>query len=164
MAPEQLHTTITATAAPTEVDPLLVAAFPQWFGPGAVDPDAGTGHVECTDIIATLSAKFTGVGGVFSTYGERHAFEVGIIIGYTFVNKTVFIPCPTFFQEDAHYFYIGLMMGRAYKKLEDNNINFGDALKWWKEVAAGLATSGGAFGTLFGPTIVKYIQTLMGAG
>lgn len=165
MAPEQIHATIVATAS-CDVDPRLVAAFPQWFGPNAKDPDEGQGDIECNDLIATISAKFTGLGGTFSTWKERHAFIVGAEIGYSFVDHTVFIPCPEFFQSEAHYFYSGIMAGRLAKKLEDSNTNvtINDMINYGKKISAGLIVGGGAVGAVFGPTIIKYIQTLVGAG
>lgn len=100
------------------VDQKWIDFYPQWYGPNAKDPDEGQGDVEVDDYISRLMAKFTGIGGAFSTWKERHAFIIGAEIGYLHVNKTEIIPVPDFFVKENHYFYSGMIMGRATSKLE----------------------------------------------
>lgn len=137
---------------PTDWEKLL----PQYYGPDAKDPDEGLGEVECDDIIAKILQKFTGLGGTFSTWNERHAFIIGAQIGYLHVNKTELIPVPKFWRDDSHYFYAGVIMGRSAKKLEDTAGSID-----WKVVgtAIGAALAGG---TLWGPEVLKAILTIFG--
>ncbi len=100
-------------------EPSWVQLLPQYYGPNAKDPDEGLGDIECDDMIATVLNKFTGIGGTFSTWHERHAFIAGASIGYNYITKTEPVPVPKFWEEESHYFLTGLTMGRAAKKLED---------------------------------------------
>jgi len=94
--------------------------YPFLYGPGAKDPDEGSGNVELTDVVARLMEKFTGYGGTFSTWAERHAFIYGANIGYLYVNSSEDVPpVPAFWTNEAHYWLTGITMGRAAKKIED---------------------------------------------
>ena len=96
-----------------------VDKYPALYGPNAKDPDEGQGEIECTDVIAQLLAKFTGYGGTFSTWTERHAFIIFGGIGYLDVKTSDDIPpTPEFFLSEMQYCTTGLIMGRATAKLE----------------------------------------------
>ncbi len=94
--------------------------YPALYGPLAQDPDEGQGEIECDDVISRLLAKFTGYGGTFSTWTERHAFIIFSGIGYNDVNsKDDVPPIPVFFLKEMAYCYTGLSMGRGAKKVEE---------------------------------------------
>lgn len=97
-----------------------VDKYPALFGPLACDPDEGQGDIECDDAIAKLLAKFTGFGGTFSTWTERHAFIIFSNIGYNDVTTSADVPpIPKFFLKEMAYCYTGLSMGRGAKKVEE---------------------------------------------
>ena len=102
------------------VDKKWVAKYPSLFGPMRQDPDLGYGQVEADDVLAKISAKFTGFGGTFSTWTERHAFLIFAGIGFNDVTTSADVPpIPDFFVGEMAYCYSGLTMGRAAKKLDD---------------------------------------------
>jgi hypothetical protein len=104
----------------TNTDPKWIAKYPHLYGPGAKDPDAGQGDAECDDFAARMINKFTGAGGTFSTWSERHCFITAASIGYTDVEHTEDVPpCPTFWLEEGHYWVSGIAMGRAARKIEE---------------------------------------------
>lgn len=108
------------TAKGTRYAKRWVEKYPSLFGPTAEDPDGGKGEEECNDVIAKLLAKFTGYGGTFSTWTERHAFIIFAGIGYNDVTSSADVPpIPEFFLSEMAYCYTGLSMGRAAKKLEE---------------------------------------------
>lgn len=87
------------------------------------DPD-GSGKIECDDAVAKFMAKFTGAGGVWSNYQERHATLYGFFLGYHYIESTADIPTiPEWCKEDAVYFLSGLFAGREYKKERTANDN-----------------------------------------
>jgi len=103
------------------MDQKWVEKYPYLFGPNAKDPDEGKGEIECTDVVAKLMEKFTGYGGTFSTWSERHAFIYAAMIGYNDVTSSADIPpVPEFWVSEAHYWLSGITMGRMAKKLEEN--------------------------------------------
>jgi hypothetical protein len=103
-----------------EVERKWVAKYPELYGPLRKDPDEGLGQQETDDIISRISAKFTGFGGTFSTWTERHAFLIFAGIGYNDVtNSTEVPPIPDFFIGESAYCYSGLTMGRSAKKFEE---------------------------------------------
>lgn len=103
------------------VDKKWVAKYPALFGPLRQDPDGGFGEIESDDIIAKLSAKFTGYGGTFSTWTERHAFITFAGIGFNDVSSSADVPpIPDYFIGEMAYCYAGLTMGRAAKKIDES--------------------------------------------
>lgn len=103
-----------------QVDKKWVGMYPDMFGPLRKDPDGGMGELESDDIIARISAKFTGYGGTFSTWNERHAFLIFAGIGFNKVESSADVPpIPDMFLGEAAYCYAGMSMGRAAKKLDD---------------------------------------------
>lgn len=97
-----------------------VDKYPALFGPLSRDPDEGQGEVECDDMVAKLLVKFTGFGGTFSTWHERHAFIIFCGIGYNDVTSSADVPpIPEFFLTEMAYCYTGLSMGRGTKKVEE---------------------------------------------
>jgi len=97
-----------------------VDKYQSLFGPLAQDPDEGHGDAECDDLVARLMAKFTGAGGTFSTWKERHAFIIFAGIGYLDVKSSDDVPpCPEFFLTEQQYVTSGLVMGRAAAKIEE---------------------------------------------
>jgi hypothetical protein len=97
-----------------------VDKYPALYGPLSQDPDEGQGEVECNDLIAQLLAKFTGYGGTFSTWTERHGFIIFGGIGYNDVTCSADVPpIPEWALKEMAYCYTGLSMGRAAKKLEE---------------------------------------------
>lgn len=108
--------------------------YPDLYGPTAKDPDNGTGDVECNDEISAILNKYTGVGGTFSTWSERHAFIIGAQIGYLHVKSSADVPpVPIFFTDEAHYWRTGIIMGRAAAKLDQID---------WKTTIAAVAAGG----------------------
>lgn len=103
-----------------QVSKVWVNKYPALFGPLRKDPDGGFGELETDDIISRISAKFTGFGGTFSTWTERHAFITFAGIGFNDVTTNGDVPpIPDFFVGEMAYCYTGLSMGRAAKKLDD---------------------------------------------
>lgn len=134
-----------------------VEKYPSLYGPMATDPDGGAGEVECTDAIAQILAKFTGYGGTFSTWTERHAFIIFAGIGYNDVNTSDDVPpIPEFFIPEMAYCYTGLSMGRATKKLEE----VVGKTNWAPVIIA--AVSALTAGTAFGPQILTILQKVLG--
>lgn len=133
-----------------------VEKYPALFGPNAKDPDAGQGQIECDDTIARIMAKFTGYGGTFSTWTERHAFIIFAGIGYNDVTSSADVPpVPEFFLQEMAYCYTGLSMGRGMKKVED-----AAARTNWTPVF--IAIIGGlTAGTAYGPQLLSIITGLV---
>lgn len=123
--------------------------YPDLYGPTAKDPDNGTGDEECNDEISKILNKYTGIGGTFSTWSERHAFILGAQIGYLHVKSSADVPpVPIFFLDEAHYWRTGIIMGRAAAKAEAVD---------WKAIVAAVAAGGiGVQG------LIKYIFPLIG--
>jgi len=97
-----------------------VEKYPACYGPARKDPDDGTGEIEVDDVVSQIFAKFTGYGGTFSNWTERHAFIIFGGIGYNDVQSSEDVPpIPDFFLTEMAYCYTGLSLGRATKKLED---------------------------------------------
>jgi len=110
---------VTGSGGGSVIDPKWVTKYPHLFGPGAKDPDEGQGEIECTDSIAQVLNKFTGIGGTFSTWSERHCFITAASIGYTDVEHTEDVPpVPEFWIPEGHYWVSGIAMGRAARKVE----------------------------------------------
>lgn len=117
-------------------DPKWTELYPNLYGPDAKDPDEGSGDLECSDAIAQIMNKFTGIGGTFSTWSERHAFIYGAQIGYLHVKSSADVPpTPAFWLDESHYWMTGIIMGRAAAKLETAGLD----LKY----VIGLFTAGG---------------------
>jgi len=93
--------------------------YPDMFGPLSKDPDEGQGEVECDDLISRFLNKFTGAGGTFSTWTERHAFIIASQIGYLCVKSSADVPpVPKFFLHESHYWRDGIIVGRGAAKVE----------------------------------------------
>jgi len=96
-----------------------VDKYPDLYGPAAQDPDEGNGEGELDDYISRILNKYTGAGGTFSTWSERHTFITAVSIGYLDVAASTDIPpVPKFWLTEGHYWLTGLVMGRAAKKVE----------------------------------------------
>jgi hypothetical protein len=97
-----------------------VDKYPALYGPNAQDPDGGNGSEELDDAIAKILAKFTGYGGTFSTWTERHAFIIFAGIGYNDVTSSADVPpIPFWCLKEMAYCYTALSMGRGAKKVEE---------------------------------------------
>jgi hypothetical protein len=138
----------------TSASPALIAAFPQWYGPKACDPDMGGGDVELDNLLAKLAAKFCGVGGALSTSSEQHAFQAGALIGYLYLNQTECIPVPDFWIKESHHFYSGLVMGRAAKKLEDAS----GRIPWTPVIVAAVGAL--TAGTVYGQSLLSWLASI----
>jgi len=135
------------------VDPVWVEKYPYLYGPNAKDPDEGQGDIECNDEISKILIKFTGIGGTFSTWSERHAFIFAAQIGYLHVKSSADVPpVPSFYLKEAHYWNTGIIMGRAAAKLEEKAAQID-----WKAIIA--AAAAGGFGV---QALLKYIFPLLG--
>ena len=138
------------------VDQKWIEKYPCLFGPGAKDPDEGQGEIECTDLIGNLMAKFTGYGGTFSTWSERHAFIYAAEIGYLHIRSTEDVPpVPEFWSTEAHYWMSGIIMGRAAAKMEEA----GGKIPWGPVIIAivGSLTAG----TVYGQQIVSILTGIL---
>lgn len=103
-----------------QVEKKWVNKYPALYGPLRKDPDGGFGELEADDIVSRISAKFTGYGGTFSTWTERHAFLTFAGIGFNDVTSSSDVPpIPDFFLGEMAYCYAGLSMGRAAKKFDE---------------------------------------------
>ena len=132
-------------------DPKWAQLYPDLYGPTAKDPDNGTGDLECNDEISAILNKYTGIGGTFSTWSERHAFIIAAQIGYLHVKTRADVPpVPVFFMKEAHYWRTGIIMGRAAAKLENTQID-------WKALVATAAAGG-----LGVQALLKYIFPMLG--
>ena len=158
-----------------------VEKYPALFGPCRQDPDGGQGDIECDDAIAKLLAKFTGYGGTFSNWMERHAFIIFAGIGYNDVeSKDDVPPIPDFFLTEMAYCYTGLSMGRGAKKVGDAEQGKQQAqsaletLQTWtglitanpdvtKKVAS-IAVSALAAGGIILPPVIQAILKAVGIG
>jgi hypothetical protein len=136
--------------------------YPSLFGPCAEDPDEGNGEAELDDPISRLLNKFTGAGGTFSTWTERHAFIIFASIGYNDVESSADVPpVPHFFLTETQYCFSGLAFGRAAKKLEDSDSFKG--LLGNKKVVAVVAAAFTAGGAML-PSIVQAALKFAGIG
>jgi hypothetical protein len=101
------------------VDQKWIDKYPHLYGPTAKDPDEGSDG-EVDDFVSRLMNKYTGAGGTFSTWPERHAFITASSIGYLDVATSSDVPpVPVFWVKEAHYWLSGLVMGRASRKIEE---------------------------------------------
>jgi hypothetical protein len=133
-----------------------VENYPALFGPLAKDPDEGQGEVECDDMIARLLAKFTGYGGTFSNWTERHGFIIFSGIGYNDVQSSDDVPpIPEFFCKEMAYCYTGLSMGRGAKKLEEA----ASKTNWTPVIIA--IIGGLTAGTAYGQTILNIFKGIL---
>ncbi len=110
-------TTTTTSSGPAQeeypIDQKWLALYPWLY----IDPDQGSGEIECDDTIAKFMAKFTGAGGTWSNWTERHATIYGYFIGYYYVKSSADIPAiPKWCSHDPAYFLFGIAMGRAAAK------------------------------------------------
>ena len=136
--------------------------YPSLFGPCAEDPDEGNGEVELDDPISRVLNKFTGAGGTFSTWTERHAFIIFASIGYNDVESSADCPpVPRFFLTETQYCFSGLAFGRAAKKLE-NSDTFSALLSNKKVIAA--ITAAAAAGGIVLPTLFQTVLRALGLG
>lgn len=135
--------------------------LPQYYGENATDPDEGCGDVELDDYVSRILNKFTGAGGTFSTWNERHAFIVGVQIGYLHMHQTEIIPVPKFWLKESHYFLTGVMMGRGARKIEESKL-FTNS-DYIKIIGAMIATyAAGSVDAI--PVIIKGIFTILTGG
>lgn len=110
--------------------------YPHLYGPNAKDPDEGAGNIECNDIISAVLNKFTGIGGTFSNWNERHAFITAAQIGYLYVKHNDDVPpVPQFWLAEGHYWMTGIIMGRSAAKLEEAGMT-------WKTIVGVFAAGG----------------------
>lgn len=141
----------TGSGGVSVVDPVWIEKYPYLYGPNAKDPDEGQGDIECNDAISQLLNKFTGTGGTFSTWKERHAFIYAAQIGYLYVKSSADIPpVPVFFLQEAHYWHTGIIMGRAAAKIDAAQVD-------WKALVATAAAGG-----LGVQALLKYVFPLLG--
>ncbi len=95
----------------------FVNQCPHLWGPWATDPDHGCGDDELDDNIAQFFRKIDGIGGMFSTSGERHCYQGAALYAYLFVESTAGIPpVPKFWIPEGHYWNSGIVAGRLLKK------------------------------------------------
>lgn len=125
-------------------------AYPEYYGPNAKDPDEGLGDQEVADLISKFTERFTGYGGTFSTWGERHAFIVGYEIGMA-LEKIEPVPTPVFWSKESHYFKAGIACGYGAKCALEA------ARKVDLKTLAGVAAVFTAIGTAIGPIILPLI-------
>lgn len=76
------------------VEQKWIDKYPSLYGPGAHDPDEGKGDVELDDYLARVMNKYTGAGGTFSTWNERHCFLTAVTIGYLYVESSADVNSP----------------------------------------------------------------------
>jgi hypothetical protein len=157
--------TMASLKASVEENQTLQEAFPMLYGPGATDPDGDIGDVESDDEVARFFAKYTGFGGLFSTWHERHAAIWGFTIGMLWVDKTCFIPCPEFYKADAHYFYTFLLLGRADTKLQINAATIQElqtvVCSFWTKNQKAIVAAATAAGVVISPVIVDLINAIL---
>lgn len=121
------------------VDQKWIVKYPHLYGPGAKDPDEGQGDAEVDDFVSKLMAKYTGYGGTFSTWSERHAFITAANIGYIDVACSSDVPpVPDFWIGEGHYWLTGITMGRAARKVEEA----APSLKTYAAIFVGGAAAG----------------------
>jgi hypothetical protein len=76
----------------------------QKTGPGwTTDPYADEGG-ECDDLISKITAKFTGKGGTWSTWRERHISIEGICDGLRAGTLSDVPKCPPLWYDEAQYY------------------------------------------------------------
>lgn len=131
--------------------------YPDLFGPLAKDPDEGQGDVECNDMISVFLNKFSGAGGVFSTWNERHAFIISSQIGYLIIKSSDDVPpVPRFFLHESHYWREGIIIGRGAAKVEAAS----SQIPWTPVIVAALGAGTG--GAVWGQDIVRVVLALIG--
>ena len=73
-------------------------------GPGyTVDPYKEEGG-ECDDFISHIFEPYTGKGGLFSTWRERHIFLAGVVAGLKAGTLSNIPQCPPLWQDEVQYF------------------------------------------------------------
>lgn len=81
----------------------------QQTGPGyTVDPYKDEGG-ECDDAIAKFFARFSGPGGMFSTWRERHIAISGVWAGLRAAQFADIPDCPPLWMDEVQY-YRGMAM------------------------------------------------------
>lgn len=155
------------------VNKKFVEKYPDLYGPAAIDPDEGNGEIELNDAVAQFMNKYTGAGGTFSTWSERHCFITALTIGNEDVKSSDDIPpVPHFWITEAHYWRTGIFSGRLIEKK-----NLAEAANLALETLPGLlqnkeimkrigvlfAGAAGA-GYVLLPTVISFLQKLTGIG
>lgn len=70
---------------------------------------------ETTDVITEKVFKWSGKGGLFSTWRERHIFLRGFRSGFGTKLFEKFPECPAMWSDDAHYYESGQELGYVIK-------------------------------------------------
>lgn len=70
---------------------------------------------ETTDVITEKVFKWSGKGGLFSTWRERHIFLRGFRSGFGTKLFEKFPECPDMWHDDAHYYESGQELGYVIK-------------------------------------------------
>lgn len=141
----------------------FVETFPDLYGPNAKDPDEGKGEIECTDAISKIFNLYTGQGGTFSTWSERHCFLNAFFIGRDYVESSADIPpVPYFWLTEAHYWRAGIMLGRASKKNGDLKNLVSDLMSQKETAEATTAALETVSGLLKNPETRKRVIAIAG--
>lgn len=104
------------------IDQKWIDMYPELFGVNAQDPDEGHGEIELNDAITKLFQGIDGLGSIGNTWSERHALITGINIGLT-LQSLEYVPCPTFWAGEEHYFRSGITIGFMAKTVDPTIIN-----------------------------------------
>lgn len=151
-----------------QVQMKFVRRYPGLFGPLAVDPDHGTGEIECDDLIARAMSKLTGYGGTYSTWSERHCSIVAASIAEDIQSSDDVPPCPKFWLEETQYWVGHIAIFREIHKNKDAAAkietlrSFTGIFQDKQILARVLAISGGALAT--GYALLPQILKLFGIG
>jgi len=80
------------------------------------DPyDSAEETEETSDVITEKVFKWSGKGGLFSTWRERHVFLRGFRSGFGTKLFEKFPECPSMWKDDAHYYESGQELGYVIK-------------------------------------------------
>jgi len=103
----EAHETVAATVVETGVKRIT-------YDP--TDPyDTPSEHEEASDFIFNTFFWWTGVGGTFSTWRERHIFLRGFYSGFNTSLQAKFDPCPDMWKDEAQYYEAGQEAGYLIK-------------------------------------------------
>lgn len=97
--PEVVHATVVVNRVQNPKDPY----------------DTPSERAECDDWIFNKLFFWTGVGGTFSTWRERHIFLRGFYNGFNTQLQQKFDPCPEMWEDEAQYYEAGQEAGYIVK-------------------------------------------------
>ena len=84
-------------------------------GPGFTEDPYKDEHAECDDFISKIFEPYTGKGGLFSTWRERHIAISGIWAGLKAAQFADIPDCPPLWSDEIQYYRGAAMISNVIK-------------------------------------------------